>query len=258
MRPPLTGAYGSGAYGPVGNSILKGMSLPRHLKETLNSAAHTEPRLSVAQRSNLSPLTAWGYAWWRARSLTLLGGQPFGLAREAALFRNLCRPQPGQSWLDVGTSTGFYAGVLARAGCRVLAADLSAPMLAQAQQREPSEQEGGQIDWAMLNLERSGLPDESFDGVTVGATLNETNDPARFLRELARLTRPGGQVWLMYIPRTAGPLQTLLSTPALGGLSFHDPAWVARQLPDCQRTDLLHVGAVVFERYVKAPAPNDR
>lgn len=250
MRPPPTDVYGTGAYGPVGNSILKGMSLPRHLKETLNSAAPPTPSLSVAQRSNLWPVTAWGYAWWRAHSLTLLGGQPFGLAREAELFRSLCRPQPGQSWLDAGTSTGFYAGVLARAGCRVLAADLSAPMLAEAQRREHSPA----IDWAMLNLELSGLPDASFDGVTVGATLNETNDPARFLQELARLTRPGGQVWLMYLPRTAGPLQTLLSKPALGGLSFHDPAWVARQLPGCQRTDLLHVGAVVFERYEKTEA----
>lgn len=252
MRPPLTGAYGSGAYGPVGNSILKGMSLPRHIKETLNSAARAEPALSLAQRSNLWPLTAKGYAWWRARSLTLLGGQAFGLEREAQLFRTLCQPRAGQSWLDAGTSTGFYAGVLARAGCRVLAADLSAPMLAEARRREPSEQAGGQIDWVMLNLEGSALPDASFDGVTVGATLNETNDPARFLQELARLTRPGGQLWLMYIPRTAGPLQTLLGQAALGGLSFHDPAWVARQLPGCQRTNLVQVGAVVFERYEKA------
>ena len=74
------------------------------------------------------------------------------------------------------------------------------------------------------------------------------------MQELARLTRPGGQLWLMYLPRTAGPLQTALSRAALGGLSFHDPAWVARQLPGCQRTDLLHVGAVVFERYEKAEA----
>ncbi|MFB9993721.1 class I SAM-dependent methyltransferase [Deinococcus oregonensis] len=225
------------------------MSLPRHLKETLNSAVRGEPALSLAQRSNLWPITARGYAWWRARSLTLLGGQAFGLAREADLFRSLCRPQPGQSWLDAGTSTGFYAGVLARAGCQVMAADLSAPMLAQAQQREP----GSAIDWALLNLENSGLPDESFDGITVGATLNETHDPARFLAELARLTRPGGQLWLMYIPHTAGPLQTLLSTAALGGLSFRDPAWVAQQLPGCQRTHLLHMGAVVFERYEKVP-----
>ncbi|MCD0163603.1 class I SAM-dependent methyltransferase, partial [Deinococcus sp. 6YEL10] len=127
------------------------------------------PTLSAAQRSNLFPLTAAGYAWWRERSLRALGAD-FTLEREAALFRALCRPQAGQDWLDVGTSAGFYAGVLARADCRVLAVDLSAPMLREGARREPD----ARIDWAQLNMERSDLPDASFDGVTVGATLNET------------------------------------------------------------------------------------
>lgn len=218
------------------------MSQARQSQETLN------PALTVAQRSNLLPLTAWGYALWRARSLSLLAGQPFSLEREAALFRALCRPQGGEVWLDAGTSTGFYAGVLARAGCRVLAADLSAPMLAVARRREPHPD----IDWLLTNLEASGLPDASFDGVTVGATLNETRDPARLLAELTRLLRPGGQLWLMYLGRTGGPVQRIVSRPALVGLTFPDPAWVARQLPGLTRVDGLRAGAVVFERYLKA------
>ncbi|MEF2278890.1 class I SAM-dependent methyltransferase [Deinococcus sp. YIM 134068] len=221
---------------------------PRQSQETLNPApASTDTPLTLAQRSNLLPLTARGYMAWRAWSLTLLSGEPFPLGREAALFTALCRPQSGEYWLDAGTSAGFYAGVLARAGCRVLAADLSAAMLAEGVRREPS----GQIDWLLTNLEAGGLPDAAFDGVTVGATLNETRDPARLLAELARLTRPGGQLWLMYVGRTGGPLQRFLSRPALGGLSFPDPAWVGRQLPGCIRMDGLRVGVVVFERYVK-------
>ena len=85
-------------------------------------------------------------------------------------------------------------------------------------------------DWLLTNLEASSLPDASFDGVTVGATLNETRDPARFLAELERVLRPGGGLWLMYLARNGGPLQGLLSSPALGGLTFPDPAWVARRL----------------------------
>lgn len=220
------------------------------MQENLNPVPSGQPALSVAQRSNTLELTARGYALWRTRSLGLLSGRPFSLAREARLFRALCRPHAGERWLDAGTSAGFYAGVLASAGCRVLAADLSAAMLREGQRREPS----AQIDWALLNLEDSGLPDGSFDGVTVGATLNETHDPARFLRELARVLRPGGQLWLMYVPRTGGPLQSLLSTAALGGLNFPDPAWVARQLPELSLTDGLGVGAVRFGRYVKADA----
>ncbi|KEF35213.1 3-demethylubiquinone-9 3-methyltransferase [Deinococcus sp. RL] len=231
------------------------MTAPRHTKETLNLTAGTAPRrLTLAQRSNLLRLTAWGYAGWRARALTWLTGQPFSLEREAALFQTLCRPQPGERWLDAGTSAGFYAGVLARAGCAVLAADLSPAMLAVARRRvrEPG------IDWLLTNLEASGLPSASFSGVTVGATLNETQDPGRLLAELERLLRPGGPLWLMYIARTGGPLQRLLSRPALGGLTFPDPAWVARHLPRCVRTHSLQVGAVVFERYERGPQGGSR
>ncbi|GAA5513348.1 2-methoxy-6-polyprenyl-1,4-benzoquinol methylase, mitochondrial [Deinococcus carri] len=223
------------------------MGDPRQSQGTLN-LPFAGPALTLAQRTNRWPLTAWGYAGWRRRSLTLLTGEAFPLAREAALFRALCRPRPGEGWLDAGTSTGFYAGVLAGAGCRVLAADLSAPMLAAARRQTPHPH----IDWFLTNLEASGLPDAAFDGVTVGATLNETREPARLLAELARLTRPGGQLWLMYVGRTGHPLQPLLTLPALGGLTFPDPAWVARHLPGCARTDAVQVGAVVFERYVKA------
>ncbi len=217
------------------------------MQGNLNPGLSRGPTLSLAQRSNTLELTARGYALWRARSLGLLSGTPFSLAREAGLFRALCRPQAGEDWLDAGTSAGFYAGVLAEAGCRVLAADLSAPMLREGQRRE----RGPRIDWALLNLEDSGLPSGAFDGVTVGATLNETQDPARFLRELARVLRPGGQLWLMYVPRTGGPLQALLSKPALGGLNFPDPAWVGRQLPETTLIDGLGIGAVRFGRYVK-------
>ncbi|ABF44824.1 2-polyprenyl-3-methyl-5-hydroxy-6-metoxy-1;4-benzoquinol methylase [Deinococcus geothermalis DSM 11300] len=226
-------------------SIMNGVSDAHQNQETLKP----EPRLTLAQRSNLWPLTAWGYSAWRAHSLTLLTGQPFSLEREAALFLALCRPRPGETWLDAGTSTGFYAGVLARAGCQVLAADLSPSMLAQARRRETHPD----ITWLLTNLEASGLPAGSFAGVTVGATLNETRRPARLLAELARLIQPGGQLWLMYVARTGGPLQWLLASPALGGLTFPDPAWVARQLPGFIRTDGLQVGPVVFERYLKAP-----
>lgn len=223
------------------------MPAPRHTKETLNSAAGAVPPLTLAQRSNLLPPTAWGYAAWRARSLTWLTGRPFALSREAALFRTLCRPRSGERWLDAGTSTGFYAGVLAQAGCEVVAADLSAPMLAAARRRVRTPG----VDWWLTNLEASGLPDASFDGITVGATLNETRDPARFLAEMERVLRPGGTLWLMYLARTGGLPQQLLSRPALGGLTFPDPAWVARRFPGCTRTDAVRLGAVLFERYVR-------
>ena len=58
--------------------------------------------LTAAQRSNFFSLTAWAYPLWRARSLTLLAGEPFGLAREARLFLGLCRPAADiEDWATV-------------------------------------------------------------------------------------------------------------------------------------------------------------
>lgn len=196
--------------------------------------------LTLAQRSNFLPVTPLGYAWWRAQSLTLLSGEPFGLEREARMFTALCRPHAGQRWLDAGTSTGFYAGALAAQGCRVDAADLSAGMLRRAAARTPSPL----ISWHQVNLEQSGWEPGIYDGVTVGATLNETADPARLLQELARLLRPGGGLWLMYVARAPGPAQAALTR--LGGLWFPDLAWISRHLPDLWLEHASQHGAVQF------------
>lgn len=201
--------------------------------------------LTLAQLSNFLPVTAWGYGWWRKRSLSWLGGEAFSLGREARLFLALCRPQVGQHWLDAGTSTGFYAGVLAGVGCRVTAVDLSLAMLRVAAQREGSPL----IAWQQANVEEAPWPDATFDGVTVGATLNETARPDVFLRELERVLKPGGHLWLMFVPDTGGAVQGALSR--LGGLSFPEPAWVERQVRHCAPVHAFRVGNVQFMALVK-------
>ncbi len=196
-------------------------------------------RLTPAQRSNFVPLTAWGYSWWRARSLTLLSGEKFSLEREGRLFLGLARPKSGEHWLDIGTSTGFYAGVLARAGCRVDALDISPAMLEAARRRER-----GAVNWLRLNAEKTGLDAEGYDGLTVGATLNETADPAALLREAARLLKPGGQLWLMYAASGGGLGQRILAR--LGGLTLPDLGWIERQMPGLHLTHAARFGQVEF------------
>jgi len=229
---------------------MEGMAALRHFEESLNPPKARAPQAAgrsrtAAQLSNLLPLTAAGYMSWRRASLSLLSGAPFGLEREAALFRALCRPQAGQQWLDAGTSGGWYAGVLAACGAQVLACDLSPAMLRVARRREPDVR----IDYALLDAGDTGLPAASFDGITIGATLNETGSAPALLRESARLLRPGGQLWVMYLARNGGPSQHLLT--ALGGLNFPDPAELAGWLPGLRRHDLRRARDVVFERWIK-------
>jgi ubiquinone/menaquinone biosynthesis C-methylase UbiE len=183
---------------------------------------------------------------WRARSLSLLTGGPLSLVREAAYFQALCRPQAGEHWLDVGTSAGFYAGVLARAGAQVTACDISPAMLREARRREPHPN----IQYALLNAERSGLPDGSFDGVTIGATIGETAHPQIMLAESVRLLRPGGQLWIMAQGRDGSGVQAFLTR--FGGLSFADEAQLTAWLPGLARTDFWRRGNIVFGRWVKA------
>lgn len=204
--------------------------------------------LTLAQYSNVLPPVAWAYPAWRGASLTLLSGQPFSLDREARLFLSHARPQPGDPWLDIGTSSGFYAGVLAAQGCRVTATDLSPAMLREAQRRVPALG----VRWVQTNSET--LPPEwagGFAGVTIGATLNETADPAALLRSAAAALRPGGGLWLMYLRETGGPLQRRLSSPLLGGLTFPRPDWVAAQVPACPLVMAAQFGAVRFEWRVR-------
>ena len=182
---------------------------------------------------------------WRSRSLSLLTGGPLSLEREAAYFAALCRPQPGEDWLDIGTSAGFYAGVLARAGAQVIACDISPAMLREARRRETHPN----IQYALLNAERSGLPDESFSGVTIGATIGETANPAWLLSETMRLLIPGGQLWMMAQGRDGSGVQALLTR--YGGLSFADEAQFAAWLPGTRRTDFWRRGNIVFGRWVK-------
>lgn len=231
------------------------MTIPGQLEERVNNAGvaaaagSAPPRtapLTPAQCSNLLLLTALGYQTWRERSLTLLTGGPLPLSREAAYFEALCCPQAGQTWLDIGTSSGFYAGVLAHAGAEVLACDISPAMLKVAAHREPSPL----ISYALLDAECSGLPDASFDGVVIGATLNETASPARMLAEVQRLLRPGGQLWLMTLARDGSALQAALRR--FGGLSFPDEAQLSAWLPELRQVSGWRRANVLFGQWVKA------
>jgi ubiquinone/menaquinone biosynthesis C-methylase UbiE len=222
-------------------------------------------RLTLAQRSNCWALTAQLYDRWRVRSLSLLSGEAFGLEREFALLLDWLKPQPGQQWLDVGTSTGNYARVLAGVGAKVTAIDLSEAMLTQAallsQAASTTQTSANEIVFELANAEALPYSDASFDGVVLGATLNEFADTSAGLRQCARVLAPGGQLFLMYLAEAEGGLGRLLQRLlALTGLRFPAREQVRQTLAAAglvlERAELRR--AVTFERFVKRPpAPGD-
>jgi SAM-dependent methyltransferase len=102
---------------------------------------------------------------------------------------DLAAPAPGEVVADVGCGNGAYLAGLAGRGFagRVLGADLSAGMLAAARQRAQA---------ALVVADAAALPlrDGAADLTLACHMLYHVPDPAVAVRELRRVTRPGGRV----------------------------------------------------------------
>ncbi|HLH64602.1 MAG TPA: class I SAM-dependent methyltransferase, partial [Solirubrobacteraceae bacterium] len=98
-------------------------------------------------------------------------------------------PRPGQRILDVATGTGMVAAELARRGARVTALDQSESMLEVARARH-----GERVEFVHGEAERLPFGDGAFDALTFTYLLRYVDDPARTMRELARVVAPGGRI----------------------------------------------------------------
>ncbi len=171
--------------------------------------------LTLAARTNLLAPTAWGYEFWRARALSLLSGRRFPLEEELARMIEAVEPVAGNTFLDLGTSTGLYARALLRAGAaKVYGLDLSPAMLQEAVRKAR-----GHPGFAPLlaRAEAIPLPADLLDGIVIGGSWNEFADPEVIVREMQRVLKPGGRVWIMFTHRSSSLVQHLF---ARSGLRF--------------------------------------
>lgn len=108
--------------------------------------------------------------------------------------------------LDVGVGTGLELPMFSR-GTRLVGVDLSEPMLKRAQERVTKEglaNVEGLIKMDAMNL---AFPDASFDCTVAPYVLTVVPDPHATLNELARVTKPGGEIVLVnHIGAEAGPI----------------------------------------------------
>jgi demethylmenaquinone methyltransferase / 2-methoxy-6-polyprenyl-1,4-benzoquinol methylase len=127
---------------------------------------------------------------------------------------DLARVGPGSRALDVGTGTGDLAIELARRGASVTGVDFAPAMLEVARGKAPH-----------IAFERGDAlalrhgPGE-FDAVTVGFGARNFADLDRGLREMARVTRPGGRVVVLEI-----------TTPQRPPLAWFFRLWFDRVVP---------------------------
>ena len=111
-----------------------------------------------------------------------------------AAFADIVLPS-GASALDVATGGGHTAVWLAGAGYHVTASDLSEEMLARATELAASRDVP--IQTIAHTAEEFPFADQSFDVVTCRVAAHHFSDPARFVREVARVLRPSG--WFVLI-----------------------------------------------------------
>ena len=112
------------------------------------------------------------------------------MANEALALVGL---EPGERFLDVAAGTGGLSLPAARLGAEVLATDWSPAMIEQFEAR--AREEGlSNADGRVMDCHALDLPDDSFDvtGSQFGVML--VPDQPRALREMVRVTRPGGRV----------------------------------------------------------------
>jgi ubiquinone/menaquinone biosynthesis C-methylase UbiE len=103
-------------------------------------------------------------------------------------------PQPGRDWLDLACGTGAVAELAAARGATVTGVDLAPVLIATARGR--AERQGLEIDYRVGDCEQLELADASFDAVSSTFGVMFAPDQEATARELARVTRPGGQIAL--------------------------------------------------------------
>lgn len=205
---------------------------------------------SLAQSSNFLPITAALYDAWRVKSIGLLTRENYSLEREFALMLEWLNVQPKQTFLDVGTSTGNYARVLAKAGASVTAIDISKAFLMRAAQNTDNLE----IVFEQANAEALPYADSSFDGATLGATLNEFFHTNTALAEIARVLKPGGKLFMMYLCESETSFGRLVQLPVkLSGVRFPNREKIRAYLSSLgfERPRAEVRRAVAFELFVK-------
>ena len=100
--------------------------------------------------------------------------------------------------LDVGCGPGIDITEMARLmldGAQVSGVDISETMIAEARRRTAGL--GPQVSLRTGDAAELPYPDQAFDACRAATVLQHVPDPARVIREMARVTRPGGRVGVL-------------------------------------------------------------
>jgi SAM-dependent methyltransferase len=144
------------------------------------------------------------------------------------------------SILDVGCGVGHWGRVLARSGpndLQLIGVDREQEWVGEATRRAAAAGLSGRFTYRVGVAESLPFQDAAFDVVTCQTLLIHVHDPAAVLREMVRVTRPGGLVI------AAEP--TNAASPIVESIALGDPPETTAALTEffiaCQRGK-MHLG----------------
>lgn len=202
--------------------------------------------MTVAQPIDLAQAPAWngasGRAWVDAQPVLDAMFQPF-----EALLVDAVRVQGARDVLDIGCGTGATTLAIAQAlddGGRCVGIDVSAPMVARAEQR--AKHAGTQARFVCADAERFPFAPARFDLLVSRFGVMFFADPVRAFANLRHATRTGGALdavawrgaadnpFMTTAERAAAPLLALPPRVpgAPGQFAFADAERVRRILAD--------------------------
>jgi phosphatidylethanolamine/phosphatidyl-N-methylethanolamine N-methyltransferase len=170
----------------------------------------------------------------------LVFGGLFDRGRHAAIAAS---GRIGGRILDVGVGTGIALPHYAPAAT-VFGVDLSEPMLRRAQARVAALGLRNVAGLAVMDAERLGFPDASFDVVVAQYVVNTVPHPEATLDELARVLKPGGEMVLLNrVGAEGGPRRTVERwlMPLVGRLGWRLEFPWARFAAWVERTRGVHL-----------------
>jgi ubiquinone/menaquinone biosynthesis C-methylase UbiE/DNA-binding transcriptional ArsR family regulator len=210
----------------------------RIIRPTLESLDRSDPQL-LEDRTRLEGVrnqrsqTAQAYfsrlapEWDRLRSLHA----PEAVVEGAVL--EILGPKPIRDLVDLGTGTGRMLQLLAPRAKRTVGLDASHAMLSVA--RANLEKAGLRgIELRQGDIYAPPFPRDTFDLVIIHQVLHYLDDPARAIREAARLVAPGGRILVVdFAPHKLEFLREAQAHRRLGFAPSQVSSWLDEAGLDC-------------------------
>jgi len=154
---------------------------------------------------------------------------------------------PGSTVLELGADVGWASSVLLGAGCRVIATDITDHLLLAPDAESPN------LCRLLADMNRVPLADSTVDVVFAASCVHHSWDLALTFREIARVLKPGGAVYLC-----GEPLPSLLRYVTGGSFGHEERALGINETWTRRDVWLNHCRAAGLEPRIVFPDLSDR